>query len=64
MEERIKRALEELPQPILNDVEGSSQYRLFVLQNLLQDVLQSLEDQVNYFIKERKNERLNSIKSY
>jgi CO/xanthine dehydrogenase FAD-binding subunit len=44
-EERIKRALEELPQPILNDVEGSSQYRLFVLQNLLQDVLQSLEDQ-------------------
>ncbi|MBB6446771.1 FAD binding domain-containing protein [Bacillus benzoevorans] len=43
-EEQIKRALEVLPQPIQSDVEGSSQYRLFVLQNLLQDVLQSFED--------------------
>ena len=43
-EERIQRALEKLPQPILHDVEGSANYRLFVLRNLLEDVLQSLED--------------------
>ncbi|KGM46181.1 FAD binding domain-containing protein [Neobacillus niacini] len=36
---RIQSALAEVPSPILNDVEGSSEYRLFVLQNLLEDVL-------------------------
>jgi CO/xanthine dehydrogenase FAD-binding subunit len=46
-EERINRALTELPQPILNDVEGSSQYRIYVLRNLLEDVLQTLEDGQN-----------------
>ena len=40
--ERINRALIELPSPILNDVEGSSEYRLFVLKNLLHDVLEGL----------------------
>jgi carbon-monoxide dehydrogenase medium subunit len=42
MEERIGRAIEILPQPILNDVEGSADYRLFVLKNLLFDVMNVL----------------------
>lgn len=41
-EERVNRALLELPSPILNDVEGSSEFRLFVLKNLLHDVLEGL----------------------
>jgi CO/xanthine dehydrogenase FAD-binding subunit len=40
--ERIRRALEIVPQPILNDVEGSKEYRLFVLNHLLLDVMASL----------------------
>lgn len=42
IEDRIDSALAELPSPILNDVEGSSEYRLFVLRNLLNDVLEVL----------------------
>ncbi len=40
--DRVDAALAELPRPILNDVEGSSDYRLFVLRNLLHDVLEGL----------------------
>ncbi|GHH96804.1 FAD binding domain-containing protein [Neobacillus kokaensis] len=43
MEERIDGALSVLPKPILDDVEGSAQYRLFVLRNLLYDALVALE---------------------
>lgn len=43
--ERIKNALQVLPEPILEDVEGSAKYRLFVLENLLLDCLTSLEYQ-------------------
>ncbi|HJV30893.1 MAG TPA: FAD binding domain-containing protein [Bacillales bacterium] len=39
IEERVERLIEVLPGPILDDVEGSSDYRLFVLKNLLMDVL-------------------------
>jgi aerobic carbon-monoxide dehydrogenase medium subunit len=39
LDERINRVLEVLPGPILDDVEGSADYRLFVLKNLLMDVL-------------------------
>jgi CO/xanthine dehydrogenase FAD-binding subunit len=46
IEERITRALEELPQPILHDVEGSSEYRLFVLRNVLHDVLGTLDAEI------------------
>jgi CO/xanthine dehydrogenase FAD-binding subunit len=42
IEDRVGGALAELPGPILNDVEGSSEYRLFVLRNLLHDVLEVL----------------------
>lgn len=42
IENRVNTALAELPKPILNDVEGSSEYRLFVLRNLLHDVLDGL----------------------
>ncbi|MGE8077707.1 FAD binding domain-containing protein [Peribacillus loiseleuriae] len=40
--DRVDAALAELPRPILNDVEGSSDYRLFVLRHLLHDVLEGL----------------------
>lgn len=43
IKDRVSSALSELPGPILNDVEGSSEYRLFVLQNLLNDVLEVLD---------------------
>jgi aerobic carbon-monoxide dehydrogenase medium subunit len=42
MEERIGKAIEILPQPILDDVEGSEDYRLFVLKNLMFDVMNVL----------------------
>jgi CO/xanthine dehydrogenase FAD-binding subunit len=40
---RIEGSLAKLPKPILDDVEGSAPYRLFVLRNLLSDVLASLD---------------------
>ncbi|WHY88332.1 FAD binding domain-containing protein [Neobacillus novalis] len=40
---RVDGALAVLPKPILNDVEGSAEYRLFVLRNLLVDVLAALD---------------------
>jgi CO/xanthine dehydrogenase FAD-binding subunit len=43
LESRIDEAMGNLPNPILDDVEGSAKYRLFVLRNLLKDVLASLE---------------------
>ncbi|MEH7155024.1 FAD binding domain-containing protein [Neobacillus drentensis] len=36
---RIDEALSKLPTPILEDVEGSANYRLFVLRNLLSDII-------------------------
>ncbi|MFJ5712942.1 FAD binding domain-containing protein [Neobacillus sp. NPDC093127] len=42
-EARVDGALAVLPKPILNDVEGSAEYRLFVLRNLLFDVLAVLD---------------------
>lgn len=43
IDERINQAVQDLKVPPLNDSEGSFQYRLFVLKNTLQDVLQQLE---------------------
>lgn len=42
-EERIAEVINHLPSPILNDVEGSDEYRLFVLSDLLEKVLDRLE---------------------
>lgn len=42
-EDRISRALRFIPGPVLNDIEGSKEYRLFVMQNLLMDFLKELE---------------------
>jgi len=42
-EERVQGALSDLPGPILNDVEGSSEYRIFVLKNLLLEVMTALD---------------------
>ncbi|MCZ0755645.1 FAD binding domain-containing protein [Anoxybacillus sp. J5B_2022] len=44
IETRISRALQYLPKPILNDTEGSVEYRLFVLMNALSDILIALEE--------------------
>ncbi|MEH7544599.1 MULTISPECIES: FAD binding domain-containing protein [Bacillaceae] len=43
IETRVEGALNALPQPILDDIEGSSEYRLFVLRNLLLDALANLD---------------------
>jgi aerobic carbon-monoxide dehydrogenase medium subunit len=43
VEERVERALSMLPNPILDDIEGSADYRLFVLRHLLMDVLAALD---------------------
>lgn len=43
LENRVDRALEHVPEPILDDIEGSREYRLFVLRNLLMDFLHELE---------------------
>ncbi|WP_462412634.1 FAD binding domain-containing protein [Neobacillus sp. Marseille-QA0830] len=37
--ERIKRAIGHIPGPVLHDVEGSSEYRLFVLENTLHEII-------------------------
>jgi aerobic carbon-monoxide dehydrogenase medium subunit len=42
-EERAIQALNVLPSPILDDVEGSAKYRLFVLQHLLMDMMTALD---------------------
>ena len=44
LSEKIDRAVDALTVPPLDDSEGSFQYRLFVLKNTLQDVLQQLEE--------------------
>ncbi|MBS4189570.1 FAD binding domain-containing protein [Bacillus sp. FJAT-49705] len=43
IDERIMNAIKYLPGPILNDVEGSKEYRLFVLRNTLKDIFRELE---------------------
>ncbi|MEH7106541.1 FAD binding domain-containing protein [Bacillus sp. JJ1764] len=40
-ETRIMSAMDFLPQPILHDIEGSDKYRLFVLKNLLHELLET-----------------------
>ncbi|MDN4072447.1 FAD binding domain-containing protein [Fictibacillus terranigra] len=44
IKERILASLQHLPKPVLDDVEGSSEYRLFVLKNTLFDILRELEE--------------------
>ncbi|MCR2822646.1 FAD binding domain-containing protein [Lederbergia panacisoli] len=43
IESRIENAINHLPEPILDDIEGSREYRLFVLRNLLTDFLLEME---------------------
>jgi aerobic carbon-monoxide dehydrogenase medium subunit len=42
-EERIENAIRKFPDPILNDTEGSADYRIFVLRNTMLDMLKKLE---------------------
>lgn len=43
LENRIQQALESLPDHVLDDIEGSREYRLFVLKNTLEDIILELE---------------------
>ncbi|UQD51170.1 xanthine dehydrogenase [Bacillus methanolicus] len=43
LEARIDEALHHLPRPILDDIEGSVEYRLFVLKHTLFDIITELE---------------------
>jgi CO/xanthine dehydrogenase FAD-binding subunit len=42
VEERAVKALSFVPAPVLNDVEGSAEYRLFVLKNTIVDAIQAI----------------------
>ncbi|MGG0175940.1 FAD binding domain-containing protein [Gottfriedia acidiceleris] len=41
--ERIQKALQFIPGEVLDDVEGSKEYRLFVLRNLLEEMISEME---------------------
>lgn len=43
LEERLSAVLEKIPGPVLDDVEGSAEFRIFVLKNLLSDVCTALQ---------------------
>lgn len=43
LKERVDRALKQLPEPLIDDLEGSSGYRELVFRKTLQEVVQSLE---------------------
>lgn len=43
IEDRVRRSLQYVPKPILDDIEGSSDYRMFVLQHTMEDALRALE---------------------
>ncbi|MBM4763625.1 xanthine dehydrogenase family protein subunit M [Bacillus sp. B15-48] len=47
LEARVDKAIERIPAPILDDVNGSAEYRRFVLKNTLHDVLNELEGAAN-----------------
>ncbi|WP_332697887.1 FAD binding domain-containing protein [Halalkalibacter lacteus] len=46
-ETRIEEAIQRIPAPILDDVQGSAEYRQFVLKNTLLDVLDAWEGEGN-----------------
>lgn len=41
--ERIERVAASLPAPVISDIEGSMEYRVFVLKNTLSDMIEKLE---------------------
>lgn len=43
VDERINQAINHLPNPILDDIEGSKEYRIFVLKNTLLEIILELE---------------------
>lgn len=44
VENRISEAMKKLPSGIVNDFEGSAEYRQFVLSNMLEDVIEALKE--------------------
>jgi CO/xanthine dehydrogenase FAD-binding subunit len=47
LEARIEQVISQIPYPVLDDVEGSAEYRLFVLKNTLMDIVTTLEGEAN-----------------
>ncbi|PLT33510.1 xanthine dehydrogenase family protein subunit M [Bacillus sp. V5-8f] len=45
-EDRVDIAMQKLPQPLLNDTEGSPDFRLFLLRNTLMDIITEYEEAV------------------
>jgi len=45
LKEKVQEAIRHVPAPVLNDVEGSSGYRIFVLKNTLADILTGLGEE-------------------
>lgn len=43
VEERIENTVLRIPAPVLDDIRGSREYRLFVLRNILRDMLEHFE---------------------
>ncbi|WP_445487264.1 FAD binding domain-containing protein [Niallia sp. 03133] len=39
---KIESAMDKIPAPVLDDIEGSAEYRLFVLKNLMNDIVDDL----------------------
>lgn len=44
LDNRIDKAVASLPAPILNDLQGSAEFRIFILKNILRDVLIKLQE--------------------
>jgi CO/xanthine dehydrogenase FAD-binding subunit len=42
-EQRIEQAISHMPAPILGNIQGSSEYKKFVLRNLLEYTLETLD---------------------
>lgn len=42
-EERARRSLNQIPAPVVEDINGSSDYRKFVFETLIIDVIRTLE---------------------
>jgi CO/xanthine dehydrogenase FAD-binding subunit len=45
-EQRIEQAINGLPAPIFGNIQGSSEYKKFVLRNLLDNILETLDGEV------------------
>ncbi|HML37660.1 MAG TPA: FAD binding domain-containing protein [Bacillota bacterium] len=45
LEERVRKVMNQIPAPVLNDISGSDRYRLFMLKNILINIEREMEGQ-------------------